>query len=290
MSNMIAIKGFGGDAGASVWWKLKGNVPLTDLHWQWQKQGLPEAWLPELPTIERRLSRAVRSVTEFRKLARPVERKGHWCLVDETVQGDGAGATLTHAPVLTARVVKGVVEYSDPWHPLASAIAASLTEQEGLLHRDDLAIWLADGVLRDRLHAVKLRPQGGMYYVLPHRVETWFKIRTAIEAAHAGDCYTLPTIQGEHATRAVLDALVHEVTEEAGRYRDQIADGVGKRALRARVADCDSLLTRIASYESLLGNALESVRKHVTDVQDAAVVAAYAAEAAARAGEEAAGE
>jgi hypothetical protein len=85
----------------------------------------------------------------------------------------------------------------------------------------------------------------------------------------------------------VLDALVRDVNEEADDYSEAVTGGkVGARGLRARVNDCDALLARIAQYEGLLGSALDGIRARVQSVQDAAMVAAFQAEAAAAAAAE----
>jgi hypothetical protein len=281
-NNLTAVQGFSGDAGATVWWVLKGGVAIGDLRHAWLAQGLPEQWLPEVASVEKRLSRAVGAVTELRKLARPIERRGHWGIVDEVVQGDGDTATLRHDVVLKVRVSKGVLDFDNPWHPIAGEVAAAFARQEGLLHRDDLALWLADVV--KLVYGTPMKPRGGIYYVLPQEVDRWRKVCRAIETADAGTCYTLPTLQGEEATRAVLDALVYDVESEAEGYA-QTFESVGARALKARVRDCDALLTRLSQYEGLLGGALDKLRAKVTTVQDAAMLAAYAAEAAAMAEE-----
>ena len=278
MSKLIAVQDFNGNAGATVWWVLQGGVAIDKLRQEWLAQGLPEQWLPEVASIDKRLSRAVGAVTELRKLARPIERRGHWGIVDEVVEGEGDSATLRHDVVLRCRVVKGVVEYSDPWHPIAGEIAQAFARQEGLLHRDDLALWLADVV--KAMYGIAMKPRGGMYYVLPERVDQWRKVCEVIKAANAGNCYTLPTLKGEEATRAVLDALVYDVESEAEGYAETF-DSVGARALKARVKDCDALLDRLTQYEGLLGGTLDKVRSKVQTVQFAAVTAAYAAEAAA---------
>lgn len=286
-TKLVAVQEFNGEAGGTVWWTLRGSVKIDDLAQAWRDFGLDPQWLPALPSIEKRLGRAVERVAtpsarQDRVLARPVSRAGHWALVLEEVQGSDASATVSHSTALTVRVAKGVVEYSDPYHPLASRVADAFAAQEGLLDRDDLAIWLVD-VLRGRLYGTRLRPRGAPYYLLPAHLSVWRQVCDAVRKAGAGDCYTLPTLRGEEATRAVLDALVRDVTDEADDYRDAIAGGVGARALRARVKDCDGLLSRISQYEGLLGGALDGIRARVQEVQDAAMVAAFQAEAAATA-------
>jgi hypothetical protein len=279
--NLTAVQGFGGDAGATVWWTLTGWTSRGVLRDAWVRQGLDEAALPELPTPEKRLGRAVQRVGELRRLARPVERRGHWAVVLESVEGEGVAARVTHTQSLTVRIVAGVPEYQHTGEQslaLSIAIRDEYAAREGLLHRDDVSLWLAKVIAG--LHGTPLRPKGGLYYVLPSQVEQWRKVCNALEEAGAGSCYTLPTLKGEEATRAVLDALVRDVSDTAQDYSDKVHSGeLGARALRARVKDCDALLERVAAYDDLLGGALDVLRQRVAQVQDAALAAAFAAEA-----------
>lgn len=280
--NMMAVQDFSGDAGATVWWTLSGQTYLTRLAAAWEEQGLDAAWLPSLPSADKRLSRAVATTTEMRKLRRPISRRGHWALVEEEV----ADTRLVHTQLLSVCIEYGlprfeVLHYRG--YDLRDQIEAAFNEQEGLLDRDDLALWLSS-TIQQRLFGVALRPRGGMYYVLPAQVDTWRRVVAAVNACRLGSCYTLPTLKGEEATRAVLDALVRDVEDEATTYAESIGN-VGARALRARVQDCDALLERLSQYDTLLGGALTTVRARVTSVQDAALTAAFKAEAAEMAAE-----
>ena len=295
-NNLTAVQGFSGDAGATVWWTLRGEVDRTALVEAWRAQGLPDQWLPDLPSAERRLSRAVQSVSEMRRLARPVQRKGHWIVVAEKVTGEGAGASVAHEPVLSVRLEGGqpvyTVQGTGYWevgaaYALEDQIRAEWARQDGLLTRDDVALWLADVI--QYVHGVPLRPKGGLYYVLPSQVERWRLVCQCIEGLGIGSSYTLPTLRGQDATRAVLDALVADVTRDADDYHGQIMGGALKgRALQARVRDCDNLLSRVAQYDSLLGGALDTLRQRVLAVQDAALLAACQIEGEALAADEAA--
>lgn len=283
-SSLTAVQGFNGTAGATVWWTLRGDVRLDTLAQHWQQAGLPADWLPDLPTADKRLGRAVTSVSELRKLARPVERRGHWAIVAEVVEGDGDAATLRHAQVLSVRLEAGEPHFTDAGLTsqsilLSAQIRSVWDAQEGLLHRDDVALWLSK--LIARVYGTPLRSRGGLYYVLPSQVERWRAITSCVEAAGAGSTYTLPTLAGEDATRAVLDALARDVADDVQQYTDQILSGnQGPRALRARVRDCDTLLERLTQYDALLGGALDTVRQSVLTAQELAVVAALRVEAA----------
>jgi len=274
--SMIAIGNLD-HAGATVWWTLTEHTPVHALRAAWLAQGLPESTLPPAPSAEQRLGRAVRSCASQRVLARPLARRGHWALVSESVHGEEAAARLQHAQTLTVRLTDNTVIYSDD-SELAHTVSRAYAAQDGLLDRDDVALWLV-AVVR-RLHGTPLRPRGGLYYLLPARVQEWRQVCAALEQSQAGSCYTLPTIGGEDATRAVLDALVRDVGAACVEYGDAVATGtLGTRALRARVADCDTLLERLAQYEGMLGGTLDAVRVQVQSVQDAALGAAFAVEA-----------
>lgn len=282
-NNFMAIQGFEGNAGATVWWTLASTVSLDMLRQAWLAEGLDPEWLPAPPSPEQKLSRAVRSVTDLRTLARPLARRGHWAIVREEVHGEGTIAMLSHKQELTARILPGatlpVYHGGDDDGAMARVIDRAFAEQEGLLDRDDVALWLVK-VIERRIYGTPLRQRGGLYYVLPAQIDTWRSIVRAVQNASAGACYTLPTVQGEEATRAVLDALTHDVEGAAVEYNTAVTEGtLGKRALRARVADCDALLDKLAQYEGLLGGALDKVRGKVVQVQDAALAAAFAAEA-----------
>ncbi len=286
-SNLVAVQDFGGAAGATVMWKLRGGIYLHTLADAWATQGLPANWLPALPSAEQMLGRAVRSVSDMRLLARPISRRGAWAIVNEDVVGED---TLAHEQTLVARIRHESIDFdvrtAAGW-TLRDRVAEAFAAQEGLLDRDDLAKWLV-GVIR-QMHGVPLRPRGAIYYLLPTQVETWRRVCDAIREAKAGECYTLPTLQSADATRAVLDALVDDVESEANDMADAIGSGKLKsRALRARVEDCNQLLERLAQYDGLLGNALSTVRARVSSVQDAALVAAFKVEAEALAEEQAA--
>jgi predicted kinase len=270
------------DAGATVWWAMSGSVSLDKLREAWLIQGLDVSWLPSPPSPDQRLGRAVRAVTEQRVLARPLTRRGSYAIVVEelltSVSADDA--KLRHEQRLSVRVCNDALLFSEQ-NKLSDTILREFDALRDVLDSNDIAEWLSEDVLRQRLHGTKLRPRGGVYYVLPSACATWRRVCAALEWCQIGQCYTLPTLNGADATRAVLDALTRDVGDDVDEVYAQIAKGVGKRALAARVDDCNGLLARLEQYEGLLGGALQSVRDRVAAVQDAAMVAAMQIEAAA---------
>lgn len=287
MANMIAVQGDVAGAGATTWWGLHGDVRGDALERAWRAQGLETAWLPEPTTPAQRLGRAVRSVSSLRKLARPVERRGHWACVTESVAGEGAQRTVAHETTLTAWVTaSGGVEFStllDPAPAIAGAFAASL----GWLTRDDVALWLADVI--KRVYGTPLRDRGGVYYVPPTQVATWRQVAAALDACGAGRVYTLPTVQGEDCALAVLDALTRDVGGDLDTLVEQAETrSVGGRALRARARDCDEVLRRLEQYAGVLGTSLDALRERVLVAQDLSLTTAWAIEAEAASADDAA--
>ena len=281
MQNAIAINEFNGNAGATVWWSLTGNVPAATLQAAWAAHGLDaEVPLPPLPSPEERLGRAVEGVRGPHTLVRPIKRRGAWGVVHEEVVGTGDAATLAHSHSLTVIIQPGqTYPVCSEDTPIGQRILAAFDAQEGLYHRDDISLWLA-AVIK-RLHGTRLRPRGAPYYLLPSRVDLWRRLTAAFTAGGAGTLYTLPTLAGDEAIAAVLDALTRDVEDDAGDLVKACDGSQGVRALRARVKDADDLLVRLSQYEGLLGGALDAIRNRVVSVQDQVLAAAFAAEAAA---------
>jgi hypothetical protein len=272
MTNMIAINDFGGNAGATVWWNLRGNIPAADLSAAWARHGLTIA-LPDLPSPEKKLGRAVETVKDAHTFTRPLARSGKWAIVHEEMAGD----VLLHSHQLSVWIAPGktIPEYTD-WTPITQRVQEAFDAQEGIYHRDDLSLWLAEVV--KRLHGTRMRERGAPYYLLPVHVETWKRMNVALGEASAGLLYTLPTLPSAEAEAAILNALSNDVANETEDFLAKL-EGQGARALRNRVADLDGTLARLEAYESLLGGALEGVRKRVLDTQDQVLAAAFAAEA-----------
>lgn len=272
MTNMIAINGFNGNAGATVWWQLRGNIPAKALRDAWDRHNIPVA-LPALPSPEKKLGRAVESIRDAHTFTRPLARSGKWAIVHEEM----AGETLLHSHQLSVWIPQGQTtpDYTDRT-PITDKVQAAFDAQEGMLHRDDLSLWLADVI--KQLHGTRMRERGAPYYLLPRHVDTWQAMNKALGEAGAGVLYTLPTLPSQEAEAAILDALRNDVQAETEDFLAKL-DGQGARALRNRVSDLDSTLARLEAYESLLGDALSGVRKHVQGVQDKVLEAAFAAEA-----------
>ena len=274
-TNSVAIKDFGGEAGGTAWWTLGKDVRLSELAEAWARAGLPEDWLPELPSLEQRLGRAVRTVTALRKLARPIARKGHWALVSEVVTKDAEGnaAGVTHEQTATVQIRHGELHFEPYYAPQVDAISGAYHASYGVLDRDDVALWLVE--VLEKVHGTPLRPRGGVYYVPSGELNRWRTIGKVLADAKAGDVYTLPTLAGDEAHRAVLDALTREVLEATAEVEAQALEGAVKgRGLRSRVRECEALTARIGAYESLLGAAVDKLRDSVARASDCALQAA----------------
>jgi hypothetical protein len=270
-------------AGATTWWMLSGPVQLEALRTAWLAEGLPEEWLPEAPSPEQRLGRAVRTVSDLRHLARPVTRRGHWALVHEVVTGEGDAASVSHRALFTARIpAKGSWPLFSEYNATADAIERHYSESAGILERDDVALWLV--AVLEHLSAIPVRPRGGVYYVLPTQLPRWRAVATALGRVGAGAVVCLPTMRGDEAQRAILLALQHQIETETQAIQQVSLDGsVGKRALRARAEDCGGMLNRLTAYEGLLGPLVDGLRATVEAAQQAAEHAALALEALAQA-------
>lgn len=289
---MIAIQNQNlAHSGATVWWRVTG-CRHPDLAQAWQAAGLPDDRLPALPSPERRLGRAVRagcsaasrSAAGTRYREAPIARRGAWQVFAEVTDASASKIPvgLDHRPVARFGLDDGALVLDDQGLAAGQDVAVEVSrawlDQDGQLAGDDVGLWLTDQI--ERVHrGVRLRPTGGIYYLPPAQVEALRPVIAVLEAVGAATVYLLPTVQGDEAARAVVDALREDVASKIASYTEQITAGAGRRAIQARMTDCDELLARLGEYDSLLGGALDEIRRSVDVARDACLDAAYALEA-----------
>lgn len=284
---------FAGAAGGTVWWDLH-QTTLAAMEPHWQAAGLDLATLPPPPTPERRLGRAVRQV-ESTRLAGvtlagvPVKRRGAWQIDARRTFVDGGTSILPFGvdskPIARAQIdATGALILDDlgtsTGYDVCRAIRAAYDEGDGLIEASDVAPWLTAAVERS-FAGVRLRRAGGCYYVPPGALASFAEVANVLRAAGVGEVSILPTLPSDAAARAILGALsadVDSITDEVIASLDD--DKLGARALRSRVAELDDLASKLSEYESVLGSALDAVRKRVADAAEAATIAAFAAEGA----------
>ena len=254
-------------AGAISYWRVASDTNLTTLAAAWEKHGLDAAQLPTPPKDEVALGRAVNSLTEKRRLVRPLARRGAWAIVDETVV---EGQAPKYSTRVIVRFAEGQVDveiedaaYSE-MTDLRSKIDVAYASARNTLAHHDVSSWLLD-IAYSKLGAVSLRDSGGVYFIPRMNVEAWNKIANALEEA-GSTIFRIPAMRTAEAVAAITDAITAEAADMAQKIEDELLktgeEALGKRALNTRVKESMALLEKLSTYEELIGKQLD-VRKRV---------------------------
>jgi hypothetical protein len=265
-------------AGATVWWRLYGDLDRAELLQQLTTHNFAPERCPDPVDPEKALRRAVGELGGRRRLIRPIKR-GVWAVVEEQV--DTTMETLKHWNGPTVRFDKiGRPVLENATRDEAELVTSAYARYLDALTTEDVGSWLIAQAYR--LGGVALRESGGIYYIPPGRWPEWAGLVGALQAAHPQHtCYSMPTFKlNASGARAILDAIAVEVETEVAKIGDEIISGdLGVRALETRGDRSRALLTKVEEYEALVGTRLDKLREHLGKLQSDVSAARLAAEA-----------
>ena len=123
----------------------------------------------------------------------------------------------------------------------------------------------------ESLGGTRLRPTGAVYWVPGHRLDAWCEVAAAVERANEGKpsaVYLLRHRLDAESVRAVRDAVVAEVQNEANRIQEDVLQGdLGGRALETRKKLAQALRDKVLLYEDVLNIGLVDLHR-VVDAAD----------------------
>ena len=281
------------EAGCISYWRLSGGVNLGELREAWLRAGLDEKLLPAAPSRETALRRSVSDLGAKRRLIRPLARRGAWAVVNEAV--DRHTETLSWDVSCEVRLTPSAVKDGLPtvsiapsYHELGDQIRSGYTKHLGELAQEDISGWLVKLACGEK--AVALRDTGGVYFIPRPSVPFWRRAVEIIRAVSQHKVFQLPALKNSEAIDAIVDAVTEEGRREAEAIEADLAQegdaALGARALVTRGTHCEEVISKIASYESLLGVKMDAVRARIERLR--ANLAAAALIASSDAGEEAA--
>jgi hypothetical protein len=258
------------EVGAVVYWNGTGAAKYDPLRQAWEAAGLDAGLLPDLPSPETALRRAVRSLQEQHLLTRPLARRGKWAIVQERiVQGGQGGQDLAFSTEAKVELVAGGqlrIEPDDVEQGLREKIQKQYQFHLQHLTTEDISSWLVG--MAAYVSATSLRRNGGFYFVPPSGLSVWRIIEKVLNESTGYVLYEIPAGRGLSLARAVLDSLTHEMKATVEDMdRELIEANLGGRALRARSSSCDALLQKVSEYEPVVGRTLDEVRQLLGDLQ-----------------------
>ncbi len=257
-------------SGAVAYFRVATETQLSTLADAWRKEGLDAALLPKPPEDLVALGRAVNAMAEKRRLVRPLERRGAWAIVEETVK---QGEPPTYRTLVTVRQAAGAPQINMvdatglEWAQLSTSIDKDFLSARNTLAHHDISSWLID--LAYSNGAVSLRESGGVYFIPRQAMDLWRKIVTAVDAS-GSSVFTIPAMRTAEAVAAITDAITQEAVGIAAKIEAElIATGdsaLGQRAIKTRIKESEALLAKLATYEELVGRQLE-IRERITTMQ-----------------------
>lgn len=266
-------------AGATVWWRLRGDCDRLALLDALETRGL-SAYGPAAHSPEIALRRAVAVLRGRRRLVRPL-KKGSWAIIEETLQPSGEELKHWTGPTVHLdKIGRAVVKNSTVEE--AQAVKDAYEYHFDALTTEDVSLWLITQAWR--LGAIALRDSGGIYYLPPQAMREWRQITDALaEVTNRHAVYKVPTVRmTKDGARAILDSLLADIETSVADIRKEVLSGeLGVRALETRASRAVDLLNKTEQYESLLGTRLETARTMFETLQSEVVAAKLAAEAAA---------
>lgn len=262
-------------AGAIVWWKLQGALPIERLEEAWDAAGLDSKLLPPNPRPSDCLVRALREHQSSRQLARPLGRSKGWVLVSEESSGDD----LDYTTLVRARLDEDKNLVVDVEHPAgqeaANAMQMAFARYRGLLVTTDVSAWISH-TLVPAARAVRLRKSGGIYFVPLDHVDAFRSWVGALRSASDHVVYEVPALKSDEAVEAILAALVAEADQELTAMEGELdTTEMGKRALKVRERRCDRMREKVETYEALLGQRMGDLQGRLEGLRASLVEAAF---------------
>jgi hypothetical protein len=253
-------------AGAIVYIRTSGGIPLEALSQEWHSRGLTPELLPSGRTEDSALRRALADVKRGgRELIRPLAGHAGLALVDEEAKEDD----LDYAIILRARVAyTPQVNDTDPSahvvvdpadHDRADDLRDSFNEHLTKLSNAKISQWIW-GTLGASVQTVSLRETGGVYFVPRTHLDSWNEMAGAISTVADVKFYGIPAMESEDAVEAILDAITAEAEAAVTRMDEDLSktgdEALGSRALKTREAQTQVLREKVEAYEKLLNRKL----------------------------------
>jgi hypothetical protein len=269
-----------GVCGSVSYWRASGTVSIAAMAKAWDAAGLDMVLFRKAPEPETALRRAVLDLatretiddkTERRILIRPQKEPSTWAVVEEIVQ---EGAKPLYATLEIISFVEGagpqfytVSGTKEHAAQILSVVMANYSAQQGLFAPEDITGWLVK--LAYANGAVTLRDSGGVYFIPRPAMEFWNKAADAIQSVSNKNhqIFRIPAMRNAEAIEAITEAITAEAVQISDKIDAEVFGDVptGNRAVETRRTAVDALLTKLASYEQLIGAQL-SIRERVENL------------------------
>jgi len=283
--NLIATDNPNAFVGAIVMWHLTGDVQLAELQAAWKARTLDEELLPDLPSAEVCLTRAIDDFTSGKISKKRIKGGGYRIDLDRNYLGDTADIVTIGNVTLDEFDKLVFTRFQD--QEISDTIIENFDKHSKQLSSRDISPWLCMKLM-NHFKATSLKSNGGVYFVPRERVDELQRVQQALQSVSPHRIYTVKAMTDNEAIDMVVDAIMREAEAEALAVEADLAiedneetgtKALGVRALRTRVELCDEMIEKVRMYEDLLDRKLDDVRKRLDDLKDKSMEAALTADA-----------
>lgn len=262
--------------GAIVFWKIAQRSDRPKIAEGLRRLGM-DSYIPNPRTSYAVLTDAARECVGKGYLIRPLEKNRGVAIVRER---------------------RGEVSSGNDYHNKAQVLCPSnghIDVQYGLDYDQEARLNVAYNAMKDALppsavgtalskiavHAMggtkSLRDSGGIYWMRQAAVPYWKEVVDIFEGAAcegSSDIYTVTTSNTPETIRAIRDSIIEEVRNVTLQIRSAIRDDeLGAQALATRSKTLAAYNSKLTLYESVIGEALEDVRRELVQTQHVAAEA-----------------
>lgn len=276
MDGIMAVPDAGtAPVGAVTWWRLSGTVEVTALYDAWAAAGLHDDLLPNAPSEQVALRRALEAYEGPHTKVVVLPKGAGYAVVDESFRpGEDGKPEPEYVTRFKAWLGENGVTTSK--RDEVKALARKVVDAQLHLTVADMSAWLVKRAAA--VDAIRLRDTGGIYFVPQAHRAMWLRIADVLTQVSSSRIYEIPALHTKNAVEAVLVMLQEEVDEALARIESEIDSGdLGARALNTRRAECEAKLVKLSSYEHLLGSRLDTLRESITALDARVVEAAIVA-------------
>jgi hypothetical protein len=256
--------------GAVVFWTTAEFTNRDKLQRAFDALGL-SSYVPEPRPDSAVLRHALEDVFGGpRTLVRPLADRDGFAVVRE----DRGKLDNQYSTLVSARVA-GTSLLLEPWTAQAADVQRAFDRYRGCIPAAQISACLVKIV--ESLGGMRLRPTGAVYWVPGHHLADWSDVAQAVEASGEGKATAVYLLRHQfdaEAVRAIRDAVVADVQNEAQRIQKEVLNGdLGGRALETRQRHAHVLREKVLLYEDLLNVGLADLHK-VVDAADQATATA----------------
>ena len=270
--------------GKNVFFTLGSKTDAEKLKESLDQLGLG-GFAPDNNTRLSALKQALHGVcANRRRLVRPLPGESGYAVVSES--RDENGVSLDHSVDFDALLPSGSGDpvYRNP----ETGLPCNPPEEVRILHRYQIElkrlpsnkVSIALVRVLDHMHAVSLRPTGGIYWLPQGAVSKFQEAAKAFEEASEDSSniiYFQTTAMDDDLRRTVVDSLKRSISNEVSTMEEDVMTGdLGKRAIKTKKERCAKLRARVIGYQKMFSVTLKELEDHLDTVESAEAMNAFA--------------